>query len=1659
MKAKRVLMSSLLAAAAMSGMMTGMEEARAQSSSEELEPIVYFLVDTSNSMNAIMTSSGVDNNNTRLTKALGEIAGASQNYDHARKLLRDTSGTTNFKIPYKTWQYTTGGYKYVSNFKQIGPNSKAAYPNTRSDDPNSPEYENSYSDDGIIQTYKDKVKFGFAGFAVGTAGDEDKSVFEEAREELKAKTGELLTFTLRWGYDRQSCSDIDLHAYIYRNGREIEHIYYGDMTSSYGYDYGFLDLDNRNPNSENCSTNRGTTCSRVENGIKVGYENIYWDKADYFQDGDIVEMLIHNYSICGSESGFQTEISFYDDYGCTVSNVFKYNGSMPGHSTRNYREGRVVAKVRYDGVNKKFVLDETPIEPDTSERANKPENIYGLSMYENGGVKYGKIITDDYKKGRNCEFNMGIWDSVGPWNMHNTNDKGKTVMDAIPAPLNYPTAYNSPEKIEASNAAIVTNVRSYVATSATPIGESLADLYHLFGVATAPNFKASADEGVFRQPNGTSTPQEDEYYNCRPKAVVLITDGGPKGSGYDDSTRVEDENVRGHAEKVWHDAWHLYEQKIKVFPVGYAEFQLTEDEKSIDVKTHPNKKDPVYISKMEKLVAIDTLNKVAWKGGTCRHPTKYVLVSPTDEALFNDFNDKIYDDTVPLDKKICFSNAEDSDALRAALVTALSEMLQGDYSKTKIVNSGVIGANSNYDSGRKSTNHGYYSVYSGYRSSLAPIRKAKLQREATVCNHSTGKFHNDERQFLDLAQRLQCRLTSCNLWRAATKEDQDRDTSKIIGMNYEFTEDSHGKSYTERAGYAGMSDGSLTHCAKVNSEYELPSSDANKNICLSERYIFSGKYNSSGDTGDRYAISTFPRSGNVDSTGGTILKNVGISNDEFGIIPNAKGSKARHFLTNSNDPTCKNIRRSTDSSSSEYSKGIYSQISNVNYLVSPYECFDDMDCGISGITKKLRHCDLGRCVDVSTINSCVSNSYVSANEVCINNEVRHKSNECSNHTYCNEGQVCHAGRCVSGVVKNCDIRQFIATQPLGIIEYATPVTVTPPSRPYRSSDYIQFASKYKQRDIMLMVGANDGMLHSFILGDNDTPGDGADHSAGGYEGAAFDRTIYNIKDMPDYHATVSAGNKEGDELWAFIPKLLMPKLSSLVKHDHGTSYINGTPVVSDVRLPGFTINGDAWRTVLVGGFRNGGRGYYALDITDPGHPFVLWEIDNQWQPEGASEHKEMGKIDGNVTSANSAYPFDMMGYSYAEPVITKMLINNVPEPVVILSGGMPESGNSASDLTGKVMYIVRLFPSSKNDLIVKTFYFDNPITGSPSVYPNNFNSTAEFVYVGDSRGKLYRLDVTGSDTSQWGADERLSNGVEMPIFDPKELGAGPVTPVFSPITFPPAVSLYDTIGGKPVIQVAFGTGSNDSFYVDKNDNHYFASFLDVPVTEDGDTKYVLNKEYGAFKPSVIILNASDNLNISDREPNEVMNYKVYYSQDRYGKPIPKGQKLTGAPITYNYSTYFPTFMVSDDRSDAYCPVGGAAIWRVDSEGDENSKRITNLMGADALQRNGVTNNPFFDDGGGIRSFYELNEGTKIFGLEITNMQYCANSDYSGASYSVPPQLIAQTSADSDDEYSMTSNQRSSELKGSVSTDVPAIAIELEAIAPVMTPSVWMSVYE
>jgi len=188
---------------------------------------------------------------------------------------------------------------------------------------------------------------------------------------------------------------------------------------------------------------------------------------------------------------------------------------------------------------------------------------------------------------------------------------------------------------------------------------------------------------------------------------------------------------------------------------------------------------------------------------------------------------------------------------------------------------------------------------------------------------------------------------------------------------------------------------------------------------------------------------------------------------------------------------------------------------------------------------------------------------------------------------------------------------------LGDIIYSTPVVVGTPTvgaisthDPNRDEFYAYRNSVF-YRDKVVYVGANDGMIHAFLMahwdstqqkwltepGSDPTKGADGDTSKGQY---------------PDI----------GKELWAYVPSNLLTELQYLAPETYGTVAASGcihrtmvdlAPQTWEVYIKpptGVTCPGSAgrcWRTVILGGERSGGDVYFAIDVTDPANPIVLWE--------------------------------------------------------------------------------------------------------------------------------------------------------------------------------------------------------------------------------------------------------------------------------------------------------------------------------------------------------------------------------------------------------------------------------------------------------------------
>lgn len=269
---------------------------------------------------------------------------------------------------------------------------------------------------------------------------------------------------------------------------------------------------------------------------------------------------------------------------------------------------------------------------------------------------------------------------------------------------------------------------------------------------------------------------------------------------------------------------------------------------------------------------------------------------------------------------------------------------------------------------------------------------------------------------------------------------------------------------------------------------------------------------------------------------------------------------------------------------------------------------------------------------------------------------------------------------------------------LGDIVNSSPQYVGRPAGQY---EQMRFASNYQfdpswvtffdsraGRTPVIYVGANDGMLHGFDA-------------------------------------------VTGKELLAYIPGALFGNLRELTDPAYNHKFfVDGTPTIADAKLSG------NWRTILVGGLNKGGKGVYALDVTDPAAflessaaSTVMWEFTNTQDVD--------------------------LGYTYARPMIAKM---NGGKWAAVIGNGYGSTNNKA------VLYILFLQEGKdgwqagdfvKLDTAIGSAAFPNGLS-SVNAMDMDLNGTIDVIYAGDLLGNLWKFDVSDIDQTKW----KVGNGGE-----------------------------------------------------------------------------------------------------------------------------------------------------------------------------------------------------------------------------------------------------------------------------------------------------------
>jgi type IV pilus assembly protein PilY1 len=293
-----------------------------------------------------------------------------------------------------------------------------------------------------------------------------------------------------------------------------------------------------------------------------------------------------------------------------------------------------------------------------------------------------------------------------------------------------------------------------------------------------------------------------------------------------------------------------------------------------------------------------------------------------------------------------------------------------------------------------------------------------------------------------------------------------------------------------------------------------------------------------------------------------------------------------------------------------------------------------------------------------------------------------------------------------------------------------------------AQSYSDFVSSVQNRAGTLYIGANDGMLHAF-----NAPA-----------------PVCTTKDKDGNCTAYDFGTNPGQEDWAFIPRAAYGHLGNLTSANFTYApTVDASPVSRDVFFPDDTSGGRTgnWHTILVGGVGLGGRGVYALDITDPtaldetsaGVKKVLWEFDS-----------DSPVTTGCVSNIGNCQSSDL-GYTFGTPNIGRLQLSNGKWVVLVSNGYFPDcsqgdkpspcsSADAPKDGTTKNPYSSLFVLDAETGAMIAELKTPNTIASyglaTPVLGDYDNDQVDDVAFAGDLQGNLWRFDLkNATDPTQW----------------------------------------------------------------------------------------------------------------------------------------------------------------------------------------------------------------------------------------------------------------------------------------------------------------------
>lgn len=372
------------------------------------------------------------------------------------------------------------------------------------------------------------------------------------------------------------------------------------------------------------------------------------------------------------------------------------------------------------------------------------------------------------------------------------------------------------------------------------------------------------------------------------------------------------------------------------------------------------------------------------------------------------------------------------------------------------------------------------------------------------------------------------------------------------------------------------------------------------------------------------------------------------------------------------------------------------------------------------------------------------------------------------------------------------------------------------------------------------------------------------------------------------HGMLHAFDSEtGEELYGVMPKSLLSNI--------GDFYDNISTRDHTYGLDGdLVLRTDGSNKYLYVGMRRGGRNYYVFDITNKTSPSLKF------------------MIEGGTTG------LEKLGQSWSRPIFTKVKIGATDKNVMIIGGGYDEDQDGrvvrGSDAVGNAVFMfdantgALLWKASNTDANLNIADMEYSIPARISVIDRDNDGYADHMYVTDTGGQLFRLDIYNG--------ESVSNLVKGQLIADFNGDTAETNRRFYYAPDVTEIALADEL----YYAVAIGSGwraspldtvVNDNFYMVKDEGVF---------KRDSDGKFTFPL---ATITESDLFNATNHALTSDDSSERELAAAEFANKDGWFINMSTGgEKILGSPLIIDYKVFFTSYVPAVSSESACAPPTG-----------------------------------------------------------------------------------------------------------------------------------------